>query len=358
MVVERDIVAVSIPFTAGVALMAATASSGGSAPWLVALLSSAVLALLIPLYAGQSASSATILTAFFFLGIICGCNALLSSPIYSAPPPLTGNALKLFTDLIDSTDFDDSRTGPLVKALLTGRRGSLTPETVSTFRESGAAHILALSGLHLGVIYGILTKSLSILGNSRPAAGLRSALTILSAGFYTLLTGAGASIVRAFLFITMNEMLKLMPERRREPLSILCAALTIQLALNPMVIKSVGFQLSYLAMLGIFTVFPRLDSWYPGSRRFDPMRRIWSSAALSFSCQIFTAPLVWFRFHTFPKYFLLTNLIALPLSEGLIVCSALCIGLEAAGWCPDIIKGPVDFLARALISVLEIITGM
>lgn len=358
MVVERDIVAISIPFTAGVAAVAVLPPCGEDFIYKAALVSSIVLAGFLLLSTVRRTGFSPILPTFFFIGILCACNARINAAAAPDGFHIAERALERFASFIDSMDFGDERTAPLVKALLTGRKESLTQETVNTFRTSGAAHILALSGLHLGVIYGILTKLLSVLGNSRGAAIVRSSLTILAAGFYTMMTGAGPSIVRAFLFITMNELLRLMPGRRREPLSILCAALTVQLAASPMVIKSVGFQLSYLSMLGIFTVFPRLDAWYPESGRFDIMRKIWSSAALSLSCQIFTAPVVWYYFHTFPEYFLLTNLLALPLSEGLIVSSAICIPLEAAGCCPDILKSPVDFLARALIFCLETVTKM
>ena len=359
MVVERDIVAISIPFTAGVAAAAVLPPGGGDFIFRAALASSAVLALMFALLTRKGTQTAAICTLFFFLGASCMLNAIcLGKTAVHTPPPFLARALRSFTALIDSIQFSDSRTGPLVKALLTGQKDSIPVEITNAFRQSGAAHILALSGLHLGVIYAVLTRMLSLIGNSRTAAVLRSGAAIAAAGAYTVMTGAGPSIVRAFLFITLNETLRLLPGRRREPLSILCAALTMQLAFNPMVIKSVGFQLSYLSMLGIFLFFPVLDSWYPPSGRMDLVRRIWSSAALSISCQLLTAPLAWKYFHSFPKYFLLTNIIALPLAEGLMVCSAACISLAGMGWCPDIMKSPVDLLARTLIFCLETISGM
>ena len=292
----------------------------------------------------------------------------------------------------------------LLKALLTGQRKGLARETVAAFRSSGAAHILALSGLHLGVIYGILTRGLALLGRSRPAMLLRSLIAVAACGFYCLMCGAGPSLVRAFLFICINEFARHSPGRRREPLRVLCAALMVQLVVCPGVIASVGFQLSYLSMAGIFILFPRLDAWYPAlsglfrghnsgsrpepssvnldgpdkhkaktafisapdlilespekARKFDPMRRIWSSIALSISCQIPTAPVVWIHFHTFPKYFLLTNLLALPLTEALIISAVLALLLSALGLEPILLIRLVDFLSRTLLSTLHIISGL
>ena len=322
----------------------------------------------------------------------------------------------------------------LLKALLTGQRKGLARETVAAFRSSGAAHILALSGLHLGVIYGLLTRGLALLGRSRPAMLLRSLIAVAACGFYCLMCGAGPSLVRAFLFICINEFARHSPGRRREPLRVLCAALMVQLVVCPGVIASVGFQLSYLSMAGIFILFPRLDAWYPAlsgllrghnsepnpepssllrghnsepnpepssllkghnsgsrpepssvnldcpdkhkaktafisapdlilespekARKFDPMRRIWSSIALSISCQIPTAPVVWIHFHTFPKYFLLTNLLALPLTEALIISAVLALLLSALGLEPILLIRLVDFLSHTLLSTLHIISGL
>ncbi|MBR5076694.1 MAG: ComEC/Rec2 family competence protein, partial [Bacteroidales bacterium] len=190
-------------------------------------------------------------------------------------------------------------------------------------------------------------------GRSRAATLLRSLLSVVAAAFYLAMTGASPSLVRAFLFIVFNELSRLLPGRRRRPLNVFCAALTVQLAASPTVVRSLGFQLSYLAMLGICVLFPRLEAWYPQGSRRDPVRRIWSAVALTLSCQVFTAPLVWIRFRSFPKFFLLTNLIALPLTEGFVLCSlpALLPG------CPDGIKSLADALGQALISFLQAVAA-
>ena len=119
-----------------------------------------------------------------------------------------------------------------------------------------------LSGLHLGILYLMLLWITAPLGNSRVSRIVRFLLIVSASGFYSLLTGAGPSIVRAFLFILLNEACKL-AGREREPLRVLLAGLTIQLALKPGVIASVGFQLSYLAMTGIYLLYPMLESLYP-----------------------------------------------------------------------------------------------
>ena len=81
-------------------------------------------------------------------------------------------------------------------------------------------------------------------------------------------------------------------------------------------------------------------------------------AALSISCQVFTAPLAWLRFHSFPTYFLLTNLLALPLTGALMGTSLLTLGLEAIGLCPPLLLTATDFLARLLLWILTVISSM
>ena len=259
--------------------------------------------------------------------------------------------------MIDTVPFPSGGTAPLLKAFLTGDRSGLSRETVLTFRNSGASHLLALSGLHMGILYLLLTKILRPAGNSPQAKAFRFAVILSAACLFTLMTGASPSIVRAFLFITLNESARLF-HRPRSPLRVLSAALLIQLVLMPSAIRSIGFQLSYLAMAGIFLLYPVLDSWYPVSSRFDPVRRIWQAAALSVSCQVFTGPLVWYRFHTFPTYFLITNLLAMPLTTLLIGMVVGTLLLQGIGCCPDILILATDSLAQTLIDVLRIISSM
>ena len=179
--------------------------------------------------------------------------------------------------------------------------------------------------------------------------------TILPAAFFfTLMTGAAPSLVRAFLFILINEILRI-SGRPRKASRVLCLALLVQLVLDPPVIRSLGFQLSYLAMAGIFLIYPSLDRWYPGK---GPLQSIWHAAALSISCQLTTAPLVWFRFHTFPRYFLITNLLALPLTTCLMSAAVATVAWAGAGSCPQLLRKTTDVLCNALQRTLEIIAGL
>lgn len=362
----KDFVGIGIPFAVGVAAGAVLfpyPCAVHPIPPTVFMALSCCLAVHAARHPGGR-TTPIIAAAFLIAGMFCSVSSTLASGIPAgngSPGRFAAICKGRLTAMIDSIPFPSSSTSSLVKALLTGDRSGLDRRTLEIFRESGAAHILALSGLHLGMIYLILSKLTFFLGNSPAARKARYSWIIAASGFYTLMTGAGPSLVRAFLFIFLHETAKLLG-RKAGPSRILLSALTIQLAVKPEVISSTGFQLSYLAMLGITLLYPHLKKLYPeaGSTlgRLDPMRRIWNAAVLSISCQAFTAPLAWYRFHVFPKYFLLTNLAALPLTSAVMVLSVTTAALSFLGICPGFLVVLDDKAVGALAYCLEVISSL
>ena len=308
-----------------------------------------------PLNTPEILIAATALAA----GMFCGLNGrLVNYPTGSGRMHLMAfqYAGEAFQASIDAINFTDRDTNALLKALLSGNRADLPHRITEAFRISGASHILALSGLHLGIIYAIADKATAIMGNSRKTRITRSISNITICTFYTLATGASTSITRALLFIILREagILSGRPVRLNV---LLRKCLLIHLALDPCAILDIGFQLSYAAMAGIAWIYPPIKNiWHdenPG-----PMKRIWDSASLTISCQLTTAPLVLHYFGTFPTHFLLTNLLALPLTGFLVPIAILTVTLSAADLCPAILTEVCEKAASCLISVLETISLM
>lgn len=377
---------------------------------------SLLVALTLTVITSADRRQAEILLLFLTAGVFCAATSTLTSLGAVAGKPLFAGLAADFRSMISSIPFPHEGTAPLVNALLTGDRSSLDSSVMNSFRDSGASHILALSGLHLGIIYGILLKVTSIFGKHPTVKTIRSLIIISLCGIYTLATGASPSLVRAFLFILVNETARL-THRSNNPLRVYCAALFIQTAINPQVISSTGFQLSYLAMAGIFLLYPALKKWYPQKEAAGDMliendagltesdglegvmidkdagrtesdvleggmidkgccrarrcwtswmktivsaapRKIWDAAALTISCQVFTGPLAWWKFGTFPKYFLLTNLLSLPLTSAVMLLSVSTSVLFAIGICPDFLISLTDSSASLLLFIMKVISSM
>lgn len=350
----------SLSFTAGV-ILGSMLPGGNTAMAICTLLALSLPCFFYPqLLRLPQAQGITIITVtFLILGMFCAINADMTDGIklHSLVQVWADNAAGSLRALIRRIPFPGEGTSVLLLALLTGDKSALPAETVAIFRQSGASHILALSGLHIGIIYLIFDRFTRLMGRSTGARKVRFLLIVSGAGFYTLMTGCGPSIVRAFLFITINESMRLLG-RPIKQVRVLCLALLVQLVLDPSAIRSAGFQLSYLAMTGIFLLFPVLEKWYPESSRYDPFRKIWSMAALSISCQAFTGLLAWWRFHSFPRYFLLTNLMALPLTTALMTSAVITVALSATGLCPAVLIKTTDGFCRLLLWVLGIIASM
>lgn len=352
----RDIAGFALPFTAGALLASMVPYDGicrlsclaGTFLILTAALVSSRLFLDQRRFLQMSAIGITALCT----GILANCAASACS--ISSLERITGiravasQFKEGIVTVIDSLNFQEKDTGALLKALLTGDRTSLSHEVTQAFRKSGAAHILALSGMHLGIIYGILVWILRGTGNTPAIKRLRSIILICACGFYTLATGAGESITRAFLFILLNEISGL-THRKTGLRHIMMAALIIQIAIDPTSVSSVGFQLSYAAIAGIAFIHPHLKGFWPyeGDRK-GLMGRIWETASMSISCQMTTAPLAWYYFGSIPSNFLITNLIAIPLTTLTIPFSLICVVLQAAGICPQIMTDITEYLTTLM----------
>lgn len=296
----------------------------------------------------------------FLCGIMCALGWMICGGLPEQPSSVLARRLgSALEGAIDSAGFRGEETPALIRALIAGDRSDVSPEMKRIFRESGASHLLALSGLHLGIIYALISRGLSIAGNSPAARKLRGGAIIIFALAYCIATGASPSILRAFLFISLRELSK-MSGRRNNPLQIYCSALMIQLVLLPGSLAKPGFQLSYAAMCGIYTVFPHLKGFYPSpqGRRRGPVKWIWDMASLSISCQIFTAPLAWYHFHSFPLCFMLTNLLSMPLSTVLIATAFITVMLSGLGICPDFLPQVCDRLCEWMLFTLRTISAI
>ncbi|SEW12892.1 competence protein ComEC [Chitinophaga sp. YR573] len=196
----------------------------------------------------------------------------------------------------------------LAAALLIGYRYDLDKAMVQDYTNTGIVHIIAISGMHLALIYGSLLWLLQWL----PSKILKAGIILFFLWAFTWLTGASASVLRAtvmFSFITAGRFVL---DRHTNIYNTLMASAFLLLCYNPYLLTDVGFQLSYLAVLSILICYrPIYQLLFVRNRWLD---KIWEAIALTLSAQVFTLPVCLYYFQQFPLYFLPANLLAVPLS--------------------------------------------
>lgn len=214
--------------------------------------------------------------------------------------------------------------------ILTGDAGDLDPSARERFSASGLSHILALSGLHVGLIAMLISLALWPVR----MAGYRRSVTIaviLLLWLYAAVTGFGPSVTRAVIMTTIYLTGNLL-QRRTLPLNSLCAAALLILLFDPAALYTIGFQLSFAAVLTIILFADRLN---PVSRRHTILYYLTSYISLSVSAILGTGLIAAIYFHTMPLYFIFANIAAallLPPLLGAIVLLTLC---EFAGFDPE-----------------------
>lgn len=221
----------------------------------------------------------------------------------------------------------------IAAALLLGQKENMDKDIKNAYAETGTMHILAVSGLHVGIIYAILLfplKGIRLKSNQRK---IYLTAVILLIWIYAVLTGFSPSVVRAatmFSIFTAGQM------RKRKPSSfnILAFSALVMISMDPGVIFEVGFQLSYTAVAGILLIQPLVAGFWLPPNRF--LEYFWQLTAVSIAAQLATFPLSVYYFHIFPTYFLLANLIIIPLS---FLVMSVGIPFLALSWIPVLGEG-------------------
>lgn len=212
----------------------------------------------------------------------------------------------------------------VLAALTVGEREGLTDTLRETYSVSGASHVLALSGLHIGFLYLLFEFLFSRLWRRWKMLKPLLLLTLVALlGGFAFLTGLSSSVVRSSIMFSLLALSRLGSEK---PLSLntLSATAFLMLLFRPLWLFDVGFQLSFTAVLAILLIHPKL---YPLCPVTHPvLKRVWGLTSLSIAAQIGTAPLVAFYFSRFSNYFLLSNLWAVPLVS-LILYATVLFGL-------------------------------
>ncbi|GHV35474.1 hypothetical protein FACS1894178_5110 [Bacteroidia bacterium] len=247
-------------------------------------------------------------------------------------------------------------------AILLGYGKELDNDLRTTYQATGTMHILCVSGMHLGLFAVVLSRLLFFLRRKKLLIILKTVIMLLLIWGYSLLTGLAPSVLRAavmFSFTTIGQLLN----RSTNIINSLAVSALLLLVIDPMMLYDIGFQLSYLAVLGIVllqNMFGRF--WQP---KYKMLKYFWEMTTVSLAAQIITAPLCIHYFGIFPNYFLLSNYVAGPVSTVLIplgmfafiVCATIpqmaFVAIFSLKWVVKIMNISMQFIENMPFSVMR-----
>ena len=231
---------------------------------------------------------------------------------------------KIITEL-EKTDFGKEELS-IIKALLLGERGDIPKETYEDYKNAGAVHILAVSGLHIGILLLLLQYVLRPLEMLPHGKKIKLAVTVTLLWGFAFLAGFSASVIRAvtmFSFVAYALYLN----RPSNTFNILALSMFfILLVIDSNLLFQVGFQMSYAAVFAIVWIYPLLQKI--GSPRNRILKKIWQLLLVSVAAQLGVLPIGLFYFHQFPGLFFISNLVIVP-ALGLILGLGILVTLLA-----------------------------
>lgn len=251
----------------------------------------------------------------------------------------------------------NAETVAVLHALLLGQKDLLTEDLQLAYASAGAMHVLAVSGLHVGIIYIILQALLNLIPNRFLKAWMRLVLLLSILWGFALITGLSASVIRAVTMFSFIAIGKGMLRHVNTFNTIVCSAFVLML-FNPFIIMEVGFQLSYAALIGIIWLQPFIYKRIPKMPWL--LDKVWELTSVSVAAQIATFPLGLYYFHQFPSYFFVSNLGVIPLVGILLYYAVFSVALSSFGLVFPMLFKPLDWfvaLMNGLVLWVEQIPG-
>ena len=242
----------------------------------------------------------------------------------------------------------------IAEALLIGYKDDLDQNLVQDYSKTGVIHIIAISGLHLGLIYALMNYLLGLIPFLNRRKWMHAILIIAGLWIFSLLSGASASVLRSAVMLTCIISGKAI-QRSMPVYNALAASALLLLCYQPFFLWDVGFQLSYLAVIGIVWLQKPLQRLLYIPQK--PMRSIWEMFCVTLAAQVFTTPVCLYYFHQFPNFFFISNLLAVPLSTLILFAEllllmvawltpvALIVG-KMVGWGIELMNAIIGFISR------------
>ncbi len=222
---------------------------------------------------------------------------------------ISENVRQFFVSRFSSFDIKPENLA-IINAIVLGDKSDITPEIGKEYANAGVMHVLAVSGLHVGIFYLILAFLLKSFAGYKIGRYLRFFLIIIILWTYAFVTGLSPSVVRSVIMFSIISVSIIM-QRQHNIYNTIFVSAFVLLVINPFYITKIGFQLSYLAVIGIIFFQPRISKIIKIKNKI--LSYLWDLIAVSIAAQISTAPIILYYFSKFPNYFIITNLFVMLL---------------------------------------------
>lgn len=261
------------------------------------------------------------------------------NPIIKVALDLREKQIQKFRKLIKSDE-----AFAVASTLILGYRADLSQETLTAYANTGTLHALSVSGAHVAIIYVVLDFIFQFLNRNRKLKITKMLIICSLIWGYALITGLSPSVVRSAIMISVFIVAKTLSKNTNN-YNILAFSAFCQLVYNPFSIWDVGFQLSYLAVFGLFYLQPKIYNLFYIEHKW--LDKLWNFIAMSMAAQIATFPLSIYYFHQFPLYFLIGNLfITLPLV--LMMYLGIAVLIPALSFLAPIFEWTINFTNSVL----------
>lgn len=249
-------------------------------------------------------------------------------------------------DIYRSWGFDQD-VQAVVSALTIGEKTDLTPELKAMYSAAGVSHVLALSGLHVGILSCILLWLFYPLTYLKHGRKILPFLVVCLLWFFAFISGLSSSVVRAVVMYSLYTFASFCSEERFSGMHSLVLAAFLMLIYNPFFLFDISFQLSFTAVFSILAFYPLFSRWL--CIKNCVLRYVWNTLSLSVSAQLGTLPFILYYFGSFPTYFLLANLVVVILASGILMLTlvALCVAsvpmvgstvITLLEWCTSVLN--------------------
>ena len=244
----------------------------------------------------------------------------------------------------------NQESSALLKTLLLGKRTDLDNEVYQHYVDAGAVHILAISGLHVGIITAILLLLLQKMPNLGFYRPLRYFILLAGLWAFAFIAGASPSVLRAtvmFSFVGLSTLIR----RKQGRFDALMLSMLFLLLINPYYLYDVGFQLSYAAVFSIMKFYPVMHKWWQPENKY--LQWIWSLFLVGLSAQIVVLPISLYYFHQFPILFFVSNLVVVPLLQPILIGGIIALCLGSFG----ILPYAIVFVLEKLIALMNFLVA-